>query len=82
MLPAGSLWSAFGIGRHAFAMVGLSVLLGGHVRIGMEDTVNLVRGVLAKSNAELCTKARRIVEDLGCSIASAARAREMLALAP
>lgn len=80
-LPAGSIWGAFGIGRFAFATVAQSLLAGGHVRIGLEDTIHLDKGVLAKSNAELVTKARRIVEDLGGRLASPAEARKALRLA-
>lgn len=77
-LPANSVWGGFGIGRTAFQMVATIFMAGGHSRIGMEDTVYLSRGVLAKSNAELITKARRIIEDLGGEIATPAQAREIL----
>jgi len=69
-------WSAFAVGRQAFQAVAQSFLLGGNVRIGLEDTIYLERGVLARSNAELVTKARRIVEDLGGQLASPLQARE------
>jgi uncharacterized protein (DUF849 family) len=80
LLPAGAIWSAFGIGRHEFPMVAQAWLLGGHVRVGLEDNIYLERGVLAKSNAELVAKARRIVEDLGGQVASAGEVRAMLGL--
>lgn len=82
LLPAGAAWSAFSIGRHAFPAVAQAFLLGGNVRIGLEDTVLLDRGVLARSNAELVAKARRIVEDLGGRLASAAEARALWKLQP
>lgn len=82
LLPAGAAWSAFSIGRHAFPAVAQAFLLGGNVRIGLEDTVYLDRGVLARGNAELVTKARRIVEDLGGRLASAAEARSLWKLHP
>lgn len=82
LLPAGAQWSAFAIGRHAFPAVAQSFLLGGHVRIGLEDTIFLERGRLAKSNAELVQKARRIVEDLGGRLATSAEARAAWQLAP
>ena len=82
MLPAGAQWTAFGVGRTEFQMVALSVLMGGHVRVGMEDNIFLSKGVLAKSNAELCAKACRIVTDLGYSLAGPVEARELLNLAP
>ena len=80
ILPEGALWSAFGIGRAEFPMVAQAWLLGGHVRVGLEDNIYLSKGVLAQSNAELVAKARRVVEDLGGAIASPAEAREILGL--
>ncbi|MBL8553989.1 MAG: 3-keto-5-aminohexanoate cleavage protein [Phenylobacterium sp.] len=82
LLPEGAVWTAFGVGPSEFPMVGLSVLLGGHARVGLEDNIYLEKGVLARSNAELCERAVRIVEDLGFRIASPARAREIFGLAP
>lgn len=79
-LPAGSIWGAFGIGRFAFTTVAQSLLAGGHVRVGLEDTIYLDKGVLAKTNADLVLKARRIVEDLGGQLASPAEARKALLL--
>ena len=64
----------------AFPMLAQAWLLGGHVRIGMEDTVYLDRGVLASSNAQLVEKAVGIVRSLGGDIASTAEARAMLGL--
>ena len=75
LMPEGAQWSAFAVGRHAFQAVAQSFLLGGNVRIGLEDTIYLDRGQLAKSNAELVLKARRIVEDLGGQLASSTQAR-------
>jgi uncharacterized protein (DUF849 family) len=80
LLPEGARWSAFGIGRAEFPMLAQTWLLGGHVRVGLEDNIYLSKGVLAQSNAELVAKARRIIEDLGGSIASAAEAREIIGL--
>lgn len=81
LLAPGAHWSAFGIGRAEFPMVAQTWLLGGHVRVGLEDNIYLSKGALAKSNAELVAKARRMLEDLGASIASPAQAREILGLA-
>lgn len=78
MLPEGSTWTAFGIGRFEFPMVAQSFLQGGHVRVGLEDNLYLSRGVLAPSNAALVDKAKNIVELLGGQIASAEEAREIL----
>ncbi|HSS27474.1 MAG TPA: 3-keto-5-aminohexanoate cleavage protein [Usitatibacter sp.] len=80
LLPPGALWSAFGIGRAEFPMLAQTWLLGGNVRVGLEDNIYLSKGVLAKSNAELVTKARRILEDLGAAVASPKEARAMLGL--
>lgn len=81
LMPPGSTWTAFGIGRHAYPMVAQSLLAGGHVRVGLEDTVNIARGVRAPSNAALVEKARTIIEALGASIANASEARAILGLA-
>lgn len=81
MLPDGAVWSAFGVGVHSFPMVALAALMGGHVRVGLEDNIYLERGVLAPSNAALCEKAVRIVTDLGFRIASPETARAQLGLA-
>ncbi|WP_439590228.1 3-keto-5-aminohexanoate cleavage protein [Hydrogenophaga sp.] len=80
MLPHGAVWAGFGIGRSEFPMVAQAVLLGGHVRVGMEDNLYIDRGTPARSNAELVEKAGRIVNLLGASLATPARAREILEL--
>ncbi len=80
LLPPGATWSAFGIGRMEFPMVAQAWLLGGHIRVGMEDNVYLEKGVLARSNAELVRKARRIIEDLGGTLASSEQVRDHLGL--
>jgi uncharacterized protein (DUF849 family) len=80
MLPPGAVWTAFGTGRMAFPMVAQSYLAGGHVRVGLEDAINLEKGVLAPSNAAMVEKARKIVEALGGQVASARQAREIMSL--
>lgn len=80
ILPAGSIWTGFATGRMAFPMVAQSALAGGNIRVGLEDAVLISRGVLAPSNAAMCEKARRIVEDLGQSLMSANEARVVLNL--
>ena len=80
LLPAGAFWSAFGIGRSEFPFVAQSWLLGGHVRVGMEDNIYLEKGVLAASNAQLVAKARDILTSLGGEVATAREARQMLGL--
>jgi uncharacterized protein (DUF849 family) len=80
LLPANSNWAAFGIGRWEFPMLAQAWLLGGHVRVGLEDNIYLEKGVLAKSNAELVKKAVRIIKELGGSIATPGETREILRL--
>ncbi len=80
LLPADAEFTAIGIGKAAFTAVAQSYLAGGHVRVGLEDTVYLSRGQLASSNTALVEKARRIVEDLGGQIATPREAREIIGL--
>ena len=80
LLPADAQFTAIGVGRSAFAMLALSYLAGGHVRVGLEDSVYLAKGELAPSNASMVEKARRIVQDLGGQIASPAEARAIAGL--
>jgi uncharacterized protein (DUF849 family) len=78
LLPKDSPWFAFGISLHQFPMAAQAVLLGGHIRVGLEDNIYLGRGQLAPSNAALVEKAARIVEILGDHVATPAEARQML----
>jgi uncharacterized protein (DUF849 family) len=80
MLPRDAEFTAIGIGKASFTSVAQSYLAGGHVRVGLEDAVYLSRGELATSNAEMVVKARRIVEDLGGTIASTQEARTIVGL--
>lgn len=80
MLPSEVEWTGFGIGRAAFPMLAQSWILGGNVRIGMEDTVHIARGKLTSGNGELVDKARWIVESMGGELASAEEARARLGL--
>ncbi len=79
LLPAGSAWSAFGISRHQMPMVAKAMVMGGNVRVGLEDNLYLERGVHA-SNGQLVEKARGIVEALGGRCLTPAEAREKLNL--
>ena len=81
LLPPEAHFTAIGIGRSMFTMVAQSYLAGGHARVGLEDGVYLERGVLAKTNAQMVEKARRLLQDLGAKIATADEARAMLGLA-
>lgn len=78
LVPQGGIWSAFGISRAQFPMVAQAVILGGHVRVGLEDNLYFARGVLAEGNAPLVARARRIIEELGEHAASPDEARNIL----
>jgi len=80
LLPADAMWAAMGIGRMEFPIVAQACLLGGHVRVGLEDNLYLDKGVLAPSNAALVERAVTIVELLGRSVATPAESRAILGL--
>ena len=79
MIPAGSFWSGFGISAMQMPMVAQAVLLGGHVRVGLEDNLYLDRGVMA-TNAQLVERAAEIIRLMGGDIATPAEARTLLDL--
>ena len=76
-LPADAVWTSFGISRMQMPWAAQSVLVGGNVRVGLEDNLYLSKGVYA-SNAQLVTKARGIVEAMGARIIGPAEVRERL----
>jgi uncharacterized protein (DUF849 family) len=78
-LPAESIWTSFAISRMQMPWVAQSVLLGGNVRVGLEDNLYLSRGVYA-SNAQLVQKARTIIEAMGATVLAPAQVRERLKL--
>jgi uncharacterized protein (DUF849 family) len=78
IMPADSIWTAFGVGLLQMPFAALSSIHGGHVRVGLEDNVFISRRVLAKSNAQLVLKARRIIEDIGNTLATPSEARAIL----
>ena len=82
MLPKGSFWTGFAIGGLEFPMVAQTILLGGHVRVGLEDNLYIARGVYAPSNAALVEKAVGIVEALDYAPATPDQARAILNLPP
>lgn len=79
LLPSGANWAAFGIARMQMPMVAQAVLLGGNVRVGLEDNLYLERGVFA-TNGQLVSRARTIIESLGCQVATPDEARDILGL--
>ncbi|MEX0405012.1 3-keto-5-aminohexanoate cleavage protein [Aquibium sp. LZ166] len=72
--------SSFGIGKAQMGFLTMTALLGGNVRVGLEDSLYIGRGKLARSNAEQVAKIRRIIEEVGMEIATPADARAMLSL--
>lgn len=79
-LPDDAIWAGFGIGATSFDMIAQSILLGGNVRIGFEDTLYVERGKLASSNRQLVEKAVAIMRVLGREPATAEEARGLLQL--
>lgn len=79
LLPENAQWTGFGISRMQMEMAAMAVLLGGNVRVGLEDNLYLRRGVFA-TNAQLVERAANLVEILGSSVATPEQAREMLQL--
>ena len=73
-------WSVLGAGRNQMPIAAQAAAMGGNVRVGMEDSLWIGPGRLAKSNAEQVVNVRRIIEGLGLEIASSDEAREMLQL--
>jgi uncharacterized protein (DUF849 family) len=73
-------WSVLGAGRNQMFTAAMSAVMGGNVRVGLEDSLWLGRGQLAKSNAEQVAKARRVLEELGLQVATPDDARDMLKL--
>jgi 3,5-dioxohexanoate:acetyl-CoA acetone transferase len=73
-------WSVLGAGRNQMYVAAMSAVMGGNVRVGLEDSLWLGKGRLANSNAEQVAKARRILEELGLEIATPDEARAMLKL--
>ncbi|MFS8977604.1 3-keto-5-aminohexanoate cleavage protein [Cupriavidus necator] len=81
-LPANARWSAFGISRTQFPMVAQAVVLGGHVRVGLEDNIYLGKGELAPGNAALVKRAVSIIKSIGAEVATPDEARSILGLQP
>ena len=79
MIPEEGIWAGFGIGRNQMPMAAQAVILGGNVRVGLEDNLYLEKGVFA-SNAQLVEKASRIVSDLGAKILTPIETRKKLKL--
>ncbi len=78
--PEGCIFNAFAVGPKSLLITTLSILTGGHVRVGMEDNIYYRRGELVKSNAQFVARAARLIRELGREVASPAEAREILGL--
>lgn len=79
-LPKGALYSVIGTGPYQIPMNVLGILLGGHVRVGLEDNIYYRKGEKATGNAQLVARIRRIAEEMNREVAMPAQAREMLGL--
>jgi uncharacterized protein (DUF849 family) len=78
--PENFQWSVLGAGRYQMTFVTQAALMGGNVRVGLEDSIFLERGKLAESNADQVSKIRRILTELGHEVATPAEARSILGL--
>jgi uncharacterized protein (DUF849 family) len=79
LLPADRHWGALGLGRMQFPIASQALVMGGNIRVGLEDNLYLERGVFA-SNGQLVERAVRIADYLGCEVATPGEAREILQL--
>jgi 3-keto-5-aminohexanoate cleavage enzyme len=79
-LPEGSFWQVIGIGLNQWSLVAAALVLGGNVRVGLEDNFYVEEGRMAKNNGELVEKAARLAQDVGRPVASVAEARRILCL--
>ncbi len=73
-------WSVLAAGRHQMNFVTMGAIMGGHVRVGLEDSIFISRGKLAESNAQQVSLIRSILSDLSIDVATSAEARKILAL--
>jgi uncharacterized protein (DUF849 family) len=81
LLPKNAQWAALGTARMQMPVVAQALLLGGNVRVGLEDNLYLSRGVFA-TNGQLVERAKSIIESLGYEVASPKEARQILGLSP
>jgi len=79
-LPPKSIFSLIGVGAFQLPMNVMSIMMGGHVRVGMEDNLYFRKGEKVRSNAQLVARIRRIAEEMNREIADIAKAREILGL--
>lgn len=79
-IPENATWSAIGIGKGHLPISMMALLMGGHIRVGMEDNIYYERGVLAKTNAQFVERIVRIAKEYGRDIATPEETRELLGL--
>jgi len=79
-LEDGDSWAVAGVGRYQLSLAVMAVVMGGFVRVGFEDNVYYHKGVLAKNNAELVARVKRIADEVGRPVAGCDEAREILGL--
>lgn len=79
-IPEGSTWAAAGIGRGHVPIMMATISMGGHLRVGLEDNVYYSKGVLAENNAQLVSRAKRLIEEAGYETATPEEARKILGL--
>ena len=79
-IPDNSTWSIIGIGKGHLPMSMMALVMGGHIRVGLEDNVYYSRGVLAETNAQFVERIVRIAREYGRNIANPEAAREILSL--
>jgi 3-keto-5-aminohexanoate cleavage enzyme len=80
VLPQGSTWSVIGIGPGQLPMAIMALVMGGHVRVGLEDNIYYTKGVLARNNAQLVERVVRIAKEFGRDIATPQESRKILSL--
>jgi 3-keto-5-aminohexanoate cleavage enzyme len=80
LIPEGSTWGAFGIGKGHMPVLYATIALGGHIRVGMEDNIYYLKGRLAKSNVEFVDRAKRLILEMGKEVATPDETRAMLNL--
>lgn len=80
VLPEKSLLNVIGLGAAQFPLLGMAIILGHHVRVGLEDNVYYGPGQLADSNAQMVERVVRLATELGRPIATPAQARKMMGL--
>ena len=78
IIPRASTWSVIGVGPDQFPMAVAGMVMGGHVRVGLEDNIYYSKGVFAKSNAELVERVVRIAKEFGREVATPQEARKIL----